>query len=82
MKNSVSDQGFFIESDEDDAEKDLNKEENDGNDSDYSNDSNDNQGQRKPSSYSMAWPQSYRSAPFLFHFLCFCGFLGSGIFCL
>ncbi|XP_073226656.1 amino acid transporter AVT1C-like [Cicer arietinum] len=59
MKNSVSDHGFYIESDED---NELGKEENDGNESDYSNDSDDNQGQRKPSSYSMAWPQSYRQS--------------------
>lgn len=63
MKNSVSDHGFYIESDED---NELGKEENDGNESDYSNDSDDNQGQRKPSSYSMAWPQSYRSINYCF----------------
>ncbi|KAJ1435933.1 Amino acid transporter, transmembrane domain [Sesbania bispinosa] len=62
MKNSASDQSFYIDSDEEDVEKDLNKDEQDGNDSDYSNDSNDNQAQRKPSSYSMAWPQSYRQS--------------------
>jgi hypothetical protein len=61
MKNSASDHGLFIESD-DDEEKDLGRDENDGNESDFSNDSHDNLDQRKPSSYSMAWPQSYRSA--------------------
>lgn len=71
MKNSVSDQGFYIESDEEDMEKELNKEENDGNDSDDSNDWNDNHALRKPSSYSILWPQSYRSAAsVLFQFLC------------
>lgn len=68
MKKSDSEQGFYIGSDEEDEEKELNREENDGNDSDYSNGSNENQGQ--PSSYSMAWPQSYRlAASFLVQFL-------------
>lgn len=62
MKNSVSDHSFYVESDEEDAEKDLNKGEEDGNDSDYSIDSNENQPQRKPSSYSIQWPQSYRQS--------------------
>jgi len=60
MKNSPSDQGFYIESDEDE-EKVLGREENDGNESDYSNGSDENEEERRPSSYSMAWPQSYRS---------------------
>ena len=59
MKNSPSDQGFYIESDEDE-EKVLGREVNDGNESDFSNDSDENEGERRPSSYSMAWPQSYR----------------------
>lgn len=73
MNNSVSDQGFFIESDDEDTDKEMSKEENDGNDSDYFHDSNDNLVQRKPSSYSIAWPQSYRSVhpSVLFQFLCF-----------
>ncbi|KAK2400424.1 amino acid transporter AVT1C [Trifolium repens] len=61
MKNSASDHGLFIESD-DDEEKDLGRDQNDGNESDFSNDSHDNLDQRKPSSYSMAWPQSYRQS--------------------
>ncbi|XP_013467338.2 amino acid transporter AVT1C [Medicago truncatula] len=61
MKNSLSDQGFYIESDEDE-EKVLGKGENDGNESDFSNDSDENEGERRPSSYSMAWPQSYRQS--------------------
>lgn len=60
MKNSVSDQSFYVESDGEDEEKRYNKGECDGNESDYSNDSNENQQQRKPSMYSLAWPQSYR----------------------
>ncbi|CAJ2673472.1 unnamed protein product [Trifolium pratense] len=61
MKNSASDQCFFIDSDNDE-ERELGREVNDGNVSDFSNDSNDNLYQRKPSSYSMAWPQSYRQS--------------------
>ncbi|KAL9319096.1 hypothetical protein ACSQ67_015613 [Phaseolus vulgaris] len=61
MKNSGMESGMFIDSDED-MEKDLHKDENDGNDSDYSNYSNENNSMRKPSSYSMAWPQSYRQS--------------------
>ncbi|WJX11014.1 Amino acid transporter avt1c [Trifolium repens] len=61
MKNSASDHGLFIESD-DEEEKDLGRYQNDGNESDFSNDSHDNLDQRKPSSYSMAWPQSYRQS--------------------
>ncbi|KAF1897339.1 hypothetical protein Lal_00035042 [Lupinus albus] len=59
MKNSVSETSFYVESDEEDAEKEI---QNDGNDSDYSIDSNGNNPQRKPSSYSMQWPQSYRQS--------------------
>lgn len=66
MKNSVSDHGLFIDSDEDDEEKELGIKDNDDNESDDSNDSNDNQPQRKPSSYSLAWPQSYRSVNYFF----------------
>ncbi|XP_058728271.1 amino acid transporter AVT1C-like [Vicia villosa] len=60
MKNSASEQVFFIESDEEGEERELGRDEMDGNESDYSNDSNEVQ--RKPSSYSMAWPQSYRQS--------------------
>ncbi|MED6209489.1 Amino acid transporter avt1c [Stylosanthes scabra] len=68
--NSVSENSFYIDSDEEDEEnKDLNKAEGgggddgDGNDSDssgYSN--NENPPQRKPSSYNISWPQSYRQS--------------------
>lgn len=69
MKNSVSDHSFYIESDEEDEhqEKQLEKSENgDGNESDssgYSNDDDGNHNDRlesKPSSFNPAWPQSYR----------------------
>ncbi|KAE9592422.1 putative amino acid transporter, transmembrane domain-containing protein [Lupinus albus] len=59
MKNSLSETSFYIESDEEDAEKEMH---NDRNHSDYSIDSNENHPQRKPSSYSMQWPQSYRQS--------------------
>ncbi|KAK4279650.1 hypothetical protein QN277_011393 [Acacia crassicarpa] len=64
MNNSVSDNSFYIESDEEDEEKELNKGEADadGNDSDSSNFSNDNQQANKLSSHSIAWPQSYRQS--------------------
>uniref|UniRef100_A0A2N9HMJ6 Amino acid transporter transmembrane domain-containing protein n=1 Tax=Fagus sylvatica TaxID=28930 RepID=A0A2N9HMJ6_FAGSY len=65
MKNSVSDHSFYIESDEeDDAEKESNKaeENNDGNVSDSSDCSADNQQQNKTGSYNTSWPQSYRQS--------------------
>jgi len=65
MNNSVSDNSFIIESDEEDEEKDLNKGGGDGNDSDSSSYSTENPPQRKPSSYNISWPQSYRSCLFL-----------------
>ncbi|XLS48146.1 hypothetical protein HN51_022504 [Arachis hypogaea] len=61
MKNSVSDRSFYIESDDEDEEKDLNNVDQ-GNDSDDSHEWNDHDAMRKPSSYSMAWPQSYRQS--------------------
>ena len=70
MKNSVSDQSFYIESeDEEDEEKVFNRHEgeDDGNESDASDSSVANQQQNKPSSYNTSWPQSYRS--FLFYTL-------------
>lgn len=64
MNNSVSDHSLYIESDEEeDAEKEFDKGEgnnNDGNVSDYSDSSADNQQQIKPGSYNTSWPQSYR----------------------
>lgn len=71
MKNSVSDHSFYIESDEEDdhQEKQLEKSENgDGNESDSSSYSNDDDGnhndrlESKPSSFNPAWPQSYRQS--------------------
>ncbi|KAK7357020.1 hypothetical protein VNO80_16301 [Phaseolus coccineus] len=62
MNNSVSENSFIIESDEDDMEKDLNKDGGDGNDSDSSSYSTENPPQRKPSSYNISWPQSYRQS--------------------
>lgn len=68
MKNSVSDQSFYIESeDEEEVEKlEYNRNEEDkGNEEFYASFSS----QRKNSSYATQWPQSYRS--FLFSLLCF-----------
>uniref|UniRef100_A0A5B7AMU0 Putative vacuolar amino acid transporter 1 n=1 Tax=Davidia involucrata TaxID=16924 RepID=A0A5B7AMU0_DAVIN len=62
MKNSVSEQSLYIESDEEDGEKEFNKGQGDGNDSDSSNYSNDNPQQNQPSSYNTSWPQSYRQS--------------------
>ncbi|WVY97170.1 hypothetical protein V8G54_029321 [Vigna mungo] len=61
MKNSGLESGMFIDSDED-VENDQHKYLNDGNDSDCSNYSNENQSMRKPSNFNMAWPQSYRQS--------------------
>lgn len=83
MNNSVSDNSFIIESDEDDELRDLNRGEGDGNDSDSSNYSNENPPQRKPSSYNPSWPQSYRlTNPFstLFQFHSICDFLVSACY--
>ncbi|XP_060210341.1 amino acid transporter AVT1C-like [Lycium barbarum] len=70
MKNSISEQSFYIESEEEDDEqgKHLDKDENEeGNESDFSNYSNDNDDdnnrqQSKPNSLTSAWPQSYRQS--------------------
>ncbi|MED6134800.1 Amino acid transporter avt1c [Stylosanthes scabra] len=61
MKNSASDRSFYLESEDEDEEKDLNNVDQ-GNDSDDSNEWSENDPTRKPSSYSMAWPQSYRQS--------------------
>lgn len=64
MKNSISEQSFYIESEEDEEKAYHNSE--DGNASDsskYSNDNdndNDNAQRSKPNSYNSPWPQSYR----------------------
>ncbi|KAI8008737.1 Amino acid transporter AVT1C [Camellia lanceoleosa] len=63
MNNSVSDQSFYIESEDEDEENEFNKGEDDGNDSDSSNYSNENQQQSKNSSLNTTtWPQSYRQS--------------------
>ncbi|KAK7268260.1 hypothetical protein RIF29_20955 [Crotalaria pallida] len=62
MNNSVSENSIFIESDEEDEERDLSKGGDDGNDSDSSGYSHENPPQRKPSSYNISWPQSYRQS--------------------
>lgn len=62
MKNSVSDQSLnFIESDEED-EKYLNQDEDDGNYSDSSHSSMEIRQHSKPNSYTTSWPQSYRQS--------------------
>lgn len=61
MKNSVSDQSFYIESEEEDEEKGFDGED-DGTQSDSSDSSEENQQNNRPSSYTTAWPQSYRQS--------------------
>ncbi|KAK3033930.1 hypothetical protein RJ639_032362 [Escallonia herrerae] len=64
MNKSVSDQSFYIDSEEEEFQKG----EDEGQDSDssnYSNDDdrlNDNRTQSKPNSYNTSWPQSYRQS--------------------
>ncbi|KAG8651134.1 amino acid transporter AVT1C isoform X2 [Manihot esculenta] len=66
MKNSVSEQSFYIESDEEEEQKELNRggegEENDENPSDSDNSLADNRQQSKTGSYNTTWPQSYRQS--------------------
>lgn len=65
MRNSVSDQSLYIESDEEDQEKSSSGDEGDGNDSDSSHSSHLSLGDRqqsKPNSYTTSWPQSYRQS--------------------
>lgn len=64
MKNSVSDQSFYIESEEEDEEKGFDGED-DGTQSDSSDSSEENQQNNRPSSYTTAWPQSYRSSIYI-----------------
>ncbi|KAL8136403.1 hypothetical protein V2J09_002404 [Rumex salicifolius] len=60
MTNSASDQGIYIESDEEgDEEKLLLNSDNDSDSSDYSG---DRMPDSKPSSYNPSWPQSYRQS--------------------
>ncbi|XP_042481283.1 amino acid transporter AVT1C-like [Macadamia integrifolia] len=63
MKNSVSEQNFYIESDDEDVEKASEKGGDDGNDSDSSDASSvESHQQNRPSSYNTSWPQSYRQS--------------------
>ncbi|KAL3649716.1 Amino acid transporter avt1c [Castilleja foliolosa] len=63
MKNSVSDQSFYLESEEEDEERASEKGE-DGNDSDSSDYSNvyENRQHSKAGSLDPSWPQSYRQS--------------------
>lgn len=66
MKNSVSEQNFYIESEEEDEEKELNRDgegeaDVNGTDSDESL-ADDNRQQSKTGSYNTSWPQSYRQS--------------------
>ncbi|KAG7032984.1 Amino acid transporter AVT1B, partial [Cucurbita argyrosperma subsp. argyrosperma] len=65
MKNSVSDRSFYIESsDDEDLEKELDNGEDNGNESDSSGLSMNNQNHKQSSSYNTAaWPRSYRFYP-------------------
>ncbi|MBA0841542.1 hypothetical protein Goarm_004029, partial [Gossypium armourianum] len=61
MKNSVSDQSFYIESEDDEEVEKLEynrNEEDEGNEEFYASFSS----QRKNSSYATQWPQSYRQS--------------------
>lgn len=65
MRNSISEQSFYIESEEEDDEQEKHENEEEGNESDFSNYSNENDDennrqQSKPNSLASAWPQSYR----------------------
>ncbi|XP_011041044.1 PREDICTED: vacuolar amino acid transporter 1-like [Populus euphratica] len=66
MKNSVSEQNFYIESEEEDEEKEFNRDgegeaDVNGTDSDESL-ADDNRQQSKTGSYNTSWPQSYRQS--------------------
>ncbi|KAL9682500.1 hypothetical protein QQ045_014299 [Rhodiola kirilowii] len=68
MKNSVSERSFFIESDEED-EEDHSFIIEEGDDEDYEDDGNgsdseteNDQHQNKPSSYTTTWPRTYRQS--------------------
>ncbi|XP_055825855.1 amino acid transporter AVT1C-like isoform X2 [Solanum dulcamara] len=64
MKNSISEQSFYIESEEEDDEH-LEKHENEeeeGNESDFSNEDNNDDERNRPNSLTSAWPQSYRQS--------------------
>lgn len=68
MNHSASDQSLYIESDEgEDERKNMSEEEHDGSLSDSSDAYNRNRHQSKPSSYSTAWPKSYRYIIYYHH---------------
>ncbi|CAA7050751.1 unnamed protein product [Microthlaspi erraticum] len=64
MNHSASDQSLYIESDEgeDERKNNMSEEEHDGSLSDSSDAYNRNRHHSKPSSYSTAWPKSYRQS--------------------
>ncbi|EEF31457.1 amino acid transporter, putative [Ricinus communis] len=63
MKNSVSEQSFYIESEEEDEENRGGEGgEDDGNDSESDDSMADNRQQSKTGSYNTSWPQSYRQS--------------------
>ncbi|EOA26900.1 hypothetical protein CARUB_v10022989mg [Capsella rubella] len=63
MNHVPSDQSFYIESEDEDDRKDYAEEDGRGSHSDSSDDAYDeNQAHTKPSSYTTAWPQSYRQS--------------------
>ncbi|XP_047330202.1 amino acid transporter AVT1C-like [Impatiens glandulifera] len=63
MKNSVSEQSIYAESeDEDDKSIDKNEGDDHDGDSDSSNSSNENRNRSKQNSVSTAWPQSYKQS--------------------
>lgn len=61
MNHVPSDQSFYIESEDEDDRKDYVEEEDGHSHSDSSDANDDEQHTQKPSSYTTAWPQSYRS---------------------
>ncbi|XP_030550499.2 amino acid transporter AVT1C [Rhodamnia argentea] len=83
MNNSVSEQSFYIESDEEEERDEENGSGKaaggDGNESDSSASSAENRQQNRPSSYNTSWPQSYRQSIDLYSSVTSpnIGFLGS-----
>ncbi|KAJ6322995.1 hypothetical protein OIU77_012761 [Salix suchowensis] len=66
MKNSISDQSFYLESEDEDEDKELGRDgqgEEDNNESDSDNSlADDNLQQSKTGLYNTSWPQSYRQS--------------------
>ncbi|KAF8080304.1 hypothetical protein N665_0957s0005 [Sinapis alba] len=62
MNHVPSDQSFYIESEDEDDRKDYVEEEEDGHSHSDSSDAHDERHTQKPSSYTTAWPQSYRQS--------------------